>query len=395
MKKHLIIPVFLTIGFMCAWVNGVDTEQNVICGEINRYIEECEPCVYIYGCDGEQYRLFAPLDPKCRFVRIVNPVWGDIHVRCPVEGGSDNIISYREVRAYCITSYSSIQCISSCAECSNPCADIDCSPQCLGCDLWATKCVDGECVKDYIAGTNSVECGCGGSCGTVCIGKDLWSQKRVNGNCVPDELVESDSAACGYNPCDDHCYNGKKDCGEYGVDCGGGCPFTDSDSDGIEDCMDKCPNSRCNRVDVDGCETDTDSDGVTDCDDECPHKKGDASNRGCPSNNNLVLMLGGIGAVGAAAGGLGLAFKKAGVKAAEAATKKVGEKVAEAATKKAGEKVAEAATKKVGEKVAETAIGAGITGAVSKMQKEFIECPHCGEKILSGSKFCSNCGRNL
>jgi hypothetical protein len=28
------------------------------------------------------------------------------------------------------------------------------------------------------------------------------------------------------------------------VDCGGGCPFIDSDSDGVEDCKDECPNEK-------------------------------------------------------------------------------------------------------------------------------------------------------
>ncbi len=104
--------------------------------------------------------------------------------------------------------------------------------------------------------------------------------------------------------CQDHCTNGVQDCGEYGVDCGGGCPVTDSDQDGVEDCMDACPNSQCDNVDSTGCETDVDADGVTDCEDDCPDEKGDPSNRGCPSTN-VFLILGGVGVV-VAVGGLAL-----------------------------------------------------------------------------------------
>lgn len=404
MKKYVIIPIFLAVGITCGWVNDAGMEENVICGEIMRYIEECEPCVLIYGCDGEEYRLFAPLDPKCRFVKITNPVWGTVSVQCPVESEGE-VVMFREVRAWCITSYSSIKCIDSCEKCDDPCADVHCSPECVGCDLWATKCVDGECVQDYIAGRDSVECGCGAVCGAVCVGQDLWSQKRVNGNCVLDALIEPNSTACGYNPCENHCDNGKKDCGEHGVDCGGGCPFKDSDHDSVEDCIDKCPNSRCNRVDMNGCETDVDADGVMDCEDECPTEKGDASNNGCPAAN-VVVILAGIGGA-AAAGSAALygikggklfaksATKKMSTEMAEAASKKVSTEMAEAATKSVSTEIAEAASKKAGEKIAEAAIGAGVTGTVAKTQEGFISCPQCGENLSPDSKFCSKCGHEL
>ncbi len=106
-----------------------------------------------------------------------------------------------------------------------------------------------------------------------------------------------------YDPCQDHCTNREQDCGEYGVDCGGGCPFTDSDADGVEDCIDLCPDSLCHRVDAHGCETDTDTDGVTDCEDECPNEQGDPSHKGCPSTSTNLLILG-IGII--AVGGLAL-----------------------------------------------------------------------------------------
>ncbi len=101
------------------------------------------------------------------------------------------------------------------------------------------------------------------------------------------------------DPCQDqdHCTNGVQDCGEYGVDCGSGCPVKDADQDGVEDCMDLCPHSLCDKVDADGCETDTDSDGVTDCKDDCPDRKGDPSNKGCPGSMNVIVILGGIAVV--------------------------------------------------------------------------------------------------
>jgi hypothetical protein len=79
------------------------------------------------------------------------------------------------------------------------------------------------------------------------------------------------------DPCQNHCTNGIQDCGEYGVDCGGGCPFIDSDADGVEDCLD-----------------------------ECPTKRGDPSNKGCPSTTNMYWILGGIGGILVIGGGVAL-----------------------------------------------------------------------------------------
>ena len=334
MNKWIVIFIFLTIGVVCGWANEVkmkenaicaETDETVICGEIQSYIAECQPCVIIRGCDGEEYRLLVSKAPHCKFIKITNPVWGEVHSQCPVEGGGDAEVSYREVHAWCITNYTSIECISSCEECDNPCFDVSCSPECFGCDLWALKCVDGVCIQDHIIAKNSEECECEDlACGTACIGMDLWSLKHVGEECEPDQLIESDSAVCGFNLCDGHCTNQQKDCGEYGIDCGGGCPFTDSDYDGVEDCKDVCPDSRCSTVDSNGCETDVDHDGVRDCDDECPHEKGDSSNRGCPAS--VLPIVAGIGAAAAVTGGAAFKIIKGG-KIAEEASKRAGEKV--------------------------------------------------------------------
>jgi hypothetical protein len=318
-------------------------------------------------------------------------------------------------------------------DCPDPCRNVNCGTVCRGDDLWSQKCIDGSCFDDELIESNSKQCGydpCRNvNCGTVCRGDDLWSQKCIDGSCFDDELIESNSLDCGYDPCSSHCTNGKKDCGEYGVDCGGGCPYEDSDYDGVEDCMDSCPDSRCSRVNARGCEIDTDSDGVMDCEDECPNEKGDPSNGGCPIALNLVLIMGCIGGIAAAgsmtfwgikgrkppspsktvrrisrttsrsssgdseigrelydmvAGGKSkqTAVRKISGKLAEGASKYAGEKLAEGASKFAGTKVAEGASKYAGEKLAEGAskfAGTKVAEGASK---------YAGEKLAEGaSKF--------
>jgi len=184
----------------------------------------------------------------------------------------------------------------------DPCRDVNCPiTVCRGYDLWTQICVNGECVDYLLAEANSPQCGydpCTGvECDNTCEGYDLWTQMCENGECAPSSLIEANSTQCGYDPCTDHCNNGKQDCGEYGVDCGGGCPFIDSDSDGVEDGMDLCPDTPCDRVDANGCETDVDEDDVPDCEDECPDERGDPSNRGCPDERVeyivIIILIGG------------------------------------------------------------------------------------------------------
>ena len=189
----------------------------------------------------------------------------------------------------------------------DPCRDVNCPiTVCRGYDLWTQICVDGECVDFLLAEANSPQCGydpCAGiECDNKCEELDLWSQTCVDGECVPLYLIEANSPQCGYDPCTNHCDNGRQDCGEYGVDCGGGCPFSDSDHDNVEDCIDLCLNSRCDRVDANGCEIDSDGDGVLDCDDGCVYDIGDISNQGCPDNNSFLFV--GIGGAIALGGGL-------------------------------------------------------------------------------------------
>ncbi|KYK31475.1 MAG: hypothetical protein AYK19_03770 [Theionarchaea archaeon DG-70-1] len=378
---------------------------------------------------------------------------------CSNQCFGDDLWAMKCVNGVCVKDYMIEKNSAQCGY--DPCRNVACTTVCRGFDLWTQKCVNGACVDDRLLEANSVTCGydpCTGIvCRDVCKGFDLWSQKCVNGACVDDQLIEANSVTCGFDPCQDHCTNGIQDCGEHGVDCGGGCPFVDSDQDGVEDCMDLCPNSRCNKVDNNGCETDVDADGVMDCEDDCPTEKGDASNRGCPSSMNLILILGGIGAVIAVGGGLALfgmrggkppgqvrvsqvqspsqssrpisrptpqdialrreaaeriaretakeaAQKKAGAKVAEEATKRVGAKVAEEATKKAGTKVAEEATKKAGTKVAEEATKKAGTKVAEEATKK------AGTKVAEAAAgagvtgmvakrqkgtYCPNCGEKL
>jgi len=71
---------------------------------------------------------------------------------------------------------------------------------------------------------------------------------------------------------------------------GDGTPaFVDSDGDGVEDGMDRCPNTPAGtRVDGYGCETDSDGDGVKDSKDKCPNTpRGVAVNAdGCPMDSD-------------------------------------------------------------------------------------------------------------
>ncbi|MGC1123144.1 MAG: zinc-ribbon domain-containing protein [Candidatus Methanofastidiosia archaeon] len=352
---------------------------------------------------------------------------------CSNQCYGDDLWAMKCVNGVCVKDYMIEKNSSQCGY--DPCKNVACTTVCRGYDLWAQKCVNGACVDDRLLEKNSITCGydpCSNIvCRDVCKDYDLWSQKCSEGACVEDRLLEANSVTCGYDPCQDHCTNRQRDCGEYGVDCGGGCPFIDSDLDGVEDCKDLCGNSRCNKVDINGCEIDVDRDGVMDCEDDCPNEQGDPSERGCPKSMNWFMILGGIGAAAVVGSGLviwglkggrapgqpklqqvskpepktvsrsvpdDIAMRKEAAEriaretAEEVARKKAGTTIAEEASKQAGTKIAEEAAKGAGTKMAEA--GAGITGMVAKREKE-VYCPNCGEKMPPDSKFCSKCGHQL
>jgi len=85
-----------------------------------------------------------------------------------------------------------------------------------------------------------------------------------------------DSDNDGINDEEDKCPN------QAGIAKYNGCPIPDSDGDGINDEEDKCPN-QAGPADRNGCPvTDRDNDGINDEQDKCPDIAGVASNNGCP-----------------------------------------------------------------------------------------------------------------
>lgn len=88
----------------------------------------------------------------------------------------------------------------------NLCEDIQCPDICKGEDLWAQKCVDGECVDFVRIEPCSQKCGCivdlcaNIKCLDKCRGEDIWAYKCLNGICSPDILKEKCSTECGCTP---------------------------------------------------------------------------------------------------------------------------------------------------------------------------------------------------
>ena len=94
---------------------------------------------------------------------------------------------------------------------------------------------------------------------------------------IPETPVNiPDSDGDGINDNLDKCPN------EPGLAKYDGCPVPDSDGDGINDELDKCPN-QFGTAKYDGCPVpDRDGDGINDDDDMCPDIAGLTSNNGCP-----------------------------------------------------------------------------------------------------------------
>ena len=101
-----------------------------------------------------------------------------------------------------------------------------------------------------------------------------------------------DSDKDGINDEEDKCPN------EPGIAKYNGCPIPDSDKDGINDEEDKCPNEA-GPASNNGCPIkDRDGDGVNDDVDKCPDVAGPASNNGCPEvqiSEEVSKILGGTG----------------------------------------------------------------------------------------------------
>jgi len=109
---------------------------------------------------------------------------------------------------------------------------------------------------------------------------DLLSQTKQLGLAIECESSEpvtpTDSDSDGIADDNDDCPN------EYGPSWNNGCPEpvtpTDSDSDGVTDDNDDCPNEYGT---IHGC-PDIDGDTVPDSDDDCPNEYGPSGNNGCP-----------------------------------------------------------------------------------------------------------------
>jgi outer membrane protein OmpA-like peptidoglycan-associated protein len=88
--------------------------------------------------------------------------------------------------------------------------------------------------------------------------------------------VVADSDGDGINDDVDKCPN------QFGLARYNGCPIPDSDGDGINDEADKCPN-QAGVAKYEGCPIpDSDGDGINDEEDKCPTQAGIAANEGCP-----------------------------------------------------------------------------------------------------------------
>ncbi len=103
--------------------------------------------------------------------------------------------------------------------CNNDlCSNVTCPDICHGNELWSQACKDGNCI-DYKRVTDcSSYCGCIPNksttvtttttdgrcsniyCDSICVGNELWSSKCVNGECIKDKLLQKCSDECGCEP---------------------------------------------------------------------------------------------------------------------------------------------------------------------------------------------------
>jgi outer membrane protein OmpA-like peptidoglycan-associated protein/opacity protein-like surface antigen len=103
----------------------------------------------------------------------------------------------------------------------------------------------------------------------------LFGKKPITYKATSTPVI-LDTDGDGINDDVDKCPN------EAGVAKYNGCPVPDSDKDGINDEEDKCPNEA-GIAKYNGCPIpDSDKDGINDEEDKCPSEAGPASNNGCP-----------------------------------------------------------------------------------------------------------------
>lgn len=208
MKKHILVFALLIALLIPGEINEVGS-GDMICGYVYPYTYTDWGCIVGWPmdtCDGQRVYLWNPPDYYIgHWIILFDPVWAERCVTC--KDGSTKC-------GQAITTCSGAQYIRSCEDCGfpesqpDPCKNVVCSPRCLGpddCDYWATKCVNGECVEDYIIERDSKNCGCGDPCRNVvcdpqCLGPDgcdYWDMGCVDGTCEKLYLIEEDSEKCG------------------------------------------------------------------------------------------------------------------------------------------------------------------------------------------------------
>jgi outer membrane protein OmpA-like peptidoglycan-associated protein len=107
-------------------------------------------------------------------------------------------------------------------------------------------------------------------------GKKTEPLRATSTPVITEPVVIPDSDGDGINDDLDKCPN------QAGLAKYNGCPVPDSDGDGINDELDKCPN-QAGIAKYDGCPVpDKDGDGINDDEDRCPDIAGISANNGCP-----------------------------------------------------------------------------------------------------------------
>jgi len=114
----------------------------------------------------------------------------------------------------------SLCCLVLVAGCSNnPCEDVKCPDICHDGELWGQVCDNGKCVDYKRIDNCSITCGCNPEeiassipasttddpcsqiiCDNICEGDELWSSKCINGECVKNKVLLKCSSKCGCEP---------------------------------------------------------------------------------------------------------------------------------------------------------------------------------------------------
>jgi len=127
------------------------------------------------------------------------------------------MISKAKISLVLILTICSVILLSGCS--NDPCSNVTCPDICHGNELWSQVCKDGNCIDYKRVSECSSYCKCIEnpktnlstnppindpcskiSCGTICVGNELWYSKCVNGECVKDIVFNKCSDKCGCDP---------------------------------------------------------------------------------------------------------------------------------------------------------------------------------------------------